>query len=202
MPPPNTLLACLYEPLLSSSQCSFPSELRSNSRSGANRKDSRLLREDQASLTGNGAPFLPYQVIITVSFVTAVSLHLAALCQQFLALYQCSRGQSSQKAECQPKMGSMCSQGRQDNSLHSLAFRESCTGVESVSCYQERLWLWCTQSKPSKQHLHHGLRKTACNWQMALLEELAGCGHGQGWEWGHQLWCVLLFSKALGIFHD
>lgn len=71
-----------------------------------------------------------------------------------------------------------------------------------MSCYQERLWLWCTQRASPKQHLHHGLRKTACNWQMALLEELAGCGDGQGVGVGCISFGVLLFSKALGIFHD
>ena len=137
---------------------------------------------------GNRAPFSSQ--VITVSFVTMVSLHLAALRQQFLALYQCSRGQSSQKAECQPKMGSMCSQGRQDNSLHFLAFRESQhrSGIcEFLS--ETPLALVYTRRIP-KQHLHHGLRKIAGNWQLALLEEMAGCGDGQGVGAGvRQLWC-------------
>lgn len=78
-------------------------------------------------------------------------------------------------------MDSVCFQGMQEKSLSLLARTES-------QPWQWNLWglfrnsfaFAVPRGRVLNPHLHHGFKKTACDWQLALLEDPPGCGDGWG----------------------
>ena len=89
-------------------------------------------------------------------------------------------------------MDSVCFQGMQEKSLSLLARTESQPGQWNLwALFRNSFAFAVPRGRVLNPHLHHGFKKTACDWQLALLEDPPG--YGDVWGRGAPALVVYVF---------